>query len=246
VLSATLHSSILVQVVTGIVGVLVLLNTAFPAAPLNDVWKMLLVEMTVQAVEFGFYVTWIRRARATPHDMARVRYYDWFLTTPMMLFTLAAYMTYAADRHAADRHAVAGVSATNQTTLADGRGLTGFLKSEARYLACIAAANFGMLIVGFAAEGGHVSRPVAFVVGFLAMALSFGILWQRYARHSPDGRRLFSVVFVVWSLYGVAFMADPVTKNSVYNGLDVVSKNVFGLFLAYNLARAPKEQPSTW
>jgi hypothetical protein len=231
VLSATLHSSILVQVVTGIVGVLVLLNTAFPAAPLNDVWKMLLVEMTVQAVEFGFYVTWIRRARATPH---------------MMLFTLAAYMTYAADRHAADRHAVAGVSATNQTTLADGRGLTGFLKSEARYLACIAAANFGMLIVGFAAEGGHVSRPVAFVVGFLAMALSFGILWQRYARHSPDGRRLFSVVFVVWSLYGVAFMADPVTKNSVYNGLDVVSKNVFGLFLAYNLARAPKEQPSTW
>jgi bacteriorhodopsin len=239
ILSVTLHSSILVQIITGIIGIFVLINTAFPISPLDDVWQMLFIEMTVQVIEFGFYITWIRNAHTS--NMARVRYFDWFLTTPMMLFTLAAYMTYAADKY---RHSTIDAVDRTQTigpTLDESKGLLGFLKSESKYLISIAIANFCMLIIGFAADIGYVSNTIAFIFGFLSMGVSFGILWQRYARHSQEGKNLFLVVSVIWSIYGIAFMANHTTKNSIYNGLDVISKNMFGLFLAYKLITATKK-----
>jgi bacteriorhodopsin len=236
ILSVTLHSSIFVQIITGIIGIFVLINTAFPISPLDDVWQMLFVEMTVQAIEFCFYIIWIRNAHSS--DMARVRYFDWFLTTPMMLFTLAAYMTYAADKYRNSTIDTVDSSQTIRPTLDENKGLFGFLKSESKYLISIAVANFCMLIIGFAADVGYVSNIIAFIVGFLSMGVSFGILWQRYARHSQEGKILFLVVSIVWSIYGIAFMADPITKNSIYNGLDVISKNLFGLFLAYKLMSA--------
>jgi hypothetical protein len=37
--------------------------------------------------------------------------------------------------------------------------------------------------------------------------------------------------FVVWGLYGVAAALADVPKNVMYNAIDVVSKNGFGLFI---------------
>ena len=49
---------------------------------------------------------------------------------------------------------------------------------------------------------------------------------------------LFFTMYAIWSLYGVAAALDDVPKNVVYNGLDVVSKNFYGLFLyVYVVAR---------
>ena len=242
VLEASLHASVWAQVVTGAVVLIVLVGAAVPDPPLRAVWQILALEMTVQAIEFVFYVTWIRRAQT--HDMARVRYFDWFLTTPVMLFTIAAYTRYVAQMESAAASSCGSEQQQQQQqqqqqhSFVRGDGLLGFLRAESSYLSLIAAANLAMLLFGFAAELGHVSRLVAFVCGFAGMAAAFGILWQRYARHSEEGRRLFAVVSVVWSMYGLAFLAEAPTKNAIYSGLDVVAKNFFGIFLAYKLVEA--------
>jgi len=186
-----------------------------------------MAELAVQAIELAVYVAWVRRAPASA--MARVRYVDWFATTPLMLATNAAYMAYAADRACASP-----CPCPCGPTLAG--GLAGFVAVEAPYLAAMAAANLGMLLAGYAAELGRAPRGAACAAGFGAMGISFGVLWRRYARHSAEGRRLFAGVALVWSLYGAAFWAPPVAKNAAYNGLDVLAKNAFGLFLAAKVA----------
>jgi hypothetical protein len=44
-------------------------------------------------------------------------------------------------------------------------------------------------------------------------------------------------MFAVWNLYGVAFFFNPVWKNIIFNGLDVVAKNFFGVYLFYKISR---------
>jgi bacteriorhodopsin len=226
-LSATMSYSIWIQVVTGAIVAAVVVGTAPPSPRRDTLWKLLSLELTVQVIEFAFYVTWIRTARV--EGMSGVRYFDWFLTTPVMLFTISAYTAYTAYT-------------AHDPAESEGRAkpfaLSRFVRSEARYLAIIAAANWAMLLFGVAADTGVVSAPFAFVAGFLAMGVSFGAIWHRYARHSAEGRRIFAALSVVWSLYGVAFLADPTTKNSAYNALDVVAKNLFGLFLAYKVVKS--------
>jgi bacteriorhodopsin len=226
ILLTTLHSSIWLQIITGVVVITVLISTAVPAPPRDTLWQLLSLEAIVQVVEFSFYVTAIRTAPIK--DMARVRYYDWFVTTPIMLITLSAYAAYAA--------ATANANYTHLFHLDGRKGeLARFLKSEAKYIALITTANAAMLIAGLAADLGIISVPAAFFSGFAAMGLSFGIIWQRYSRHSIEGRRIFTLLSIVWSLYGVAFLANAPTRNASYNVLDVVAKNFFGLFLAYKV-----------
>jgi hypothetical protein len=35
----------------------------------------------------------------------------------------------------------------------------------------------------------------------------------------------------IWTGYGIAYLMDEETKNLAYNGLDVISKAVFGVVL---------------
>jgi hypothetical protein len=40
-------------------------------------------------------------------------------------------------------------------------------------------------------------------------------------------------MFVVWSLYGIAALLPTLQKNISYNGLDIIAKNFYGLFIFY-------------
>lgn len=183
-------------------------------APADRLWTLLFLEMVVQCVELAAYVFFIRGA-TTVDAVTRIRYYDWVITTPVMLFTLAAYMDYARG---------------GRESLAD------FARRDAKPLAAIALSNAAMVMAGCAAERGMISRPAGLGLGFAAYAVTFSVLWREYARHSPQGRRLFALVSATWALYGVAFALEPTTKNAAYNLLDVVAKNFFGVFLAWKVA----------
>jgi bacteriorhodopsin len=45
--------------------------------------------------------------------------------------------------------------------------------------------------------------------------------------------KIYTYFLVFWSLYGVVAVLPYTLKNTIYNVLDLFSKNFFGLFLSY-------------
>jgi bacteriorhodopsin len=218
----TTWTSIAVQLATGLV-IVYALATARVAAEHAVVRSVLLLEAAVQGVEFLFYLYVVRTlsTHSGMLTMAARRYADWFLTTPVMLFTLATFFTYEGAASAAARAAVS---------------LGAMWRDHAEALAGMLAGNLAMLAAGLAGELGALRMVPAALVGFAGFAAAFGILWAQFAsRSSRLGRAFFWVVAAVWAVYGVAFLFPPHLKNATYNGLDLVAKNFFGVYLSWKL-----------
>ena len=47
------------------------------------------------------------------------------------------------------------------------------------------------------------------------------------------GKKIFVLLFIIWGLYGIAFMLSDIAKNNLINFLDLFAKNFFGIFLFY-------------
>lgn len=169
---------------------------------LQDILK---IELTVTLIQFMFYIFLYHSFDLA--TMATTRYYDWFLTTPAMLFSMASYFLYASKKPNFNK--------------------ASFVK--------IFIANFFMLLFGYLAEIGFMDRNAAFVLGFVAFAVAFRILYKDFRSEESDG--IFKILTTVWGLYGVAFMLPNVEKNIMYNGLDIIAKNFFAIFLSYKLKR---------
>ena len=171
--------------------------TLVPQA-LKDV---LLLESVSQFIEFCWYATVLYKGWTIK---ASSRYYDWVISTPLMLVALALFFSYRRGGTVDDdRLALAGIVVFDELML-----LCGILM-EARKLQVFTAVVTGtvFLIAAFAALSAFVSPDDG-----LSQGLLIGTM-------------------LVWSLYGLAAILPPIPKNTAYNLLDVVSKNGFGIFV---------------
>ena len=109
----TARWSLAAQVVLGIVGI-----SAFAHAEVYDrsiLLGLLILDTTVQVVEFLFYVAFVRIG--VPD--VKYRYLDWFVTTPTMLVSAIVFFAYLRDgtltgffdRHAGDAILIVTVNA---------------------------------------------------------------------------------------------------------------------------------------
>jgi bacteriorhodopsin len=220
IVSLSNQISLLIQFITGIIGVY---GLTIPIAPKDSILREVLsLEMIVQAIEFIFYIGFLTVFRLT--SLTQARYYDWFLSTPIMLFTTSLYFYF---KNFIDNKEV--------TSSKDGKpyGLWEFAKQYRKELLGIIALNFLMLLFGFLAEIDILPRGLAFVLGTGALCGSFLILYENFARFSKQTNNIFFVMFTLWALYGVFFLLPPVVKNVGYTTLDIFAKNFFGLFLTY-------------
>jgi surface polysaccharide O-acyltransferase-like enzyme len=90
-----------------------------------------------------------------------------------------------------------------------------------------------MLLVGYLQEIGLVSLLFSTITGFGFLDYSFYQLYQYVG--DIESKQLFWFMFIIWSLYGFAAMTKNKFKNTMYNLLDVISKNFYGIFIAYKL-----------
>lgn len=93
--------------------------------------------------------------------------------------------------------------------------------------------NAIMLLFGYLGEVKQINNYLAVFLGFLPFFAMFYIIYENYAKFTPNGEILFWYFSVVWSLYGVAAIMPYLWKNISYNILDIFAKNFFGIFLAY-------------
>ena len=215
----TLYISIFIQLVGLIMGGL----AQFKPLPkdkqlLKDVMTM---ENIVQLIEFSFYISIsIFVANLVNTDIAKFRYYDWMLTTPIMLLTTLIFFVYN-DKSKTESREKKEIK------------LTDILKNEKESIIKIFLSNLGMLIVGYLQEIGKLDIAYSTTFGFGFLFYSFYKLYQ-YVGDS-ESRILFWIMLILWSKYGIAAMMKNKAKNTMYNILDIFSKNFYGIFLAYKI-----------
>tara|TARA_Y100000816_G_scaffold288229_1_gene272412 strand:+ start:1961 stop:2653 length:693 start_codon:yes stop_codon:yes gene_type:complete len=207
------YISILIQFITGIVT----FGGMFYKLPKQDnVLKDILgLETVVQLVEGIFYIYIISSLRYMGSNViTKRRYLDWLITTPMMLLSTILYMEYENNK------------TTNKIM-----NVKEFVSNNKENITNMFLFNTLMLVSGFLGEIGLMLKSITIPVGFVFLFLSFNIMYKNYVGKADINKRIFLLMTIVWSLYGVAAMFPTIIKNLSYNILDVISKNFYGLYL---------------
>jgi bacteriorhodopsin len=185
---------------------------------------ILQIETLVQFIELAFYIFLLRKLIGNYDTMATVRYFDWFISTPLMLFTIIVYFKYEETIE----------KQLSSFTLSE------FIKENKNNITKIVFFNFMMLLVGYLGETNVLPEMPSFFLGFLFFALSFNIIYTKYAISSQIGSKIFVFISVIWSLYGFSYTLNGQEKNIAYNILDILAKNFFGLYLYYKVTQKVK------
>jgi bacteriorhodopsin len=220
--------SINVQIITCIIGLRgIFLHLTDKHKILREV---LILEIVVQLVELMFYIYFLRHMAVTAlNDMAAIRYFDWVITTPIMLLTTIIFYKY-------EEHLEKGIDTRLE--------FWDFIKDNKDNIITIFVCNFLMLIFGYLGEIGTIDMVSSLSFGFLFFGLTFYTIYKNYAIHSKASLKLFYFVFVIWGMYGIAALMSSYTKNNMFNVLDIFAKNFFGLYLYYRIKNVSRENIS--
>lgn len=180
---------------------------------LTLVKQLLWIEYIVNLIEGSFYV-WMVFHFTKIKNITVARYYDWVITTPIMLFTYSMYVLHQKESFP-DLYAVVD----------ENKGVLG----------TIILLNWTMLLFGYLSEIGKMDARISTPLGFIPFTLMFYLIYDNFAKHTSIGIKTFYYMTFVWGLYGIAALLSYTTKNVMYNLLDLFSKNFFALFLAYLL-----------
>ena len=212
----TMFISFYTQVVTLLIGLTALL-VKLPNNMLI-LREVLILENLAQLIEGSFYMWFLffDKVNVDVVDITKFRYYDWFLSTPIMLISMIAYFQYNNTKN-------------NLINL----NLVNLIKSNYNNIAKILTYNFGMLLTGYLYEINLSNVFTTFIIGFIFFILLFLQLYISFAKKSKNNITIFFLMLITWSLYGFAILFNYKVKNALYNILDLFSKNFYGLFLSY-------------
>ncbi len=213
----TMYISIIVQIITSLVS---LHGLFVKLEPTDRILKDILgIETFVQFVETFTYI-WIIMSIRKIGNMTPRRYFDWMITTPIMLISTIIYMDYMYKRENEP-----------ETSLT----LIEFLRDNRTNIVLIFVLNALMLLFGYMGETGRIKKHIGIPLGFMAFFAVFYLIYHNYAVKTQSGKNLFYFVFGVWFLYGIAAMFPGIPKNISYNILDIIAKNFYGLFIYYKI-----------
>ena len=208
------YISLAVQLIIGLIGIHGIL------IPLNQkdgiLTNIMILETIVQFIELTFYIWLTMQLSKLTYDVTYTRYFDWFLSTPIMLLTTVFFMEYL------------NFQKTDKIIK-----IKNILKTDFYRIIKIIIANFFMLLGGFLGERKIISRINGFIFGTLAFLYSFYLIYERFVGNELINNILFFTMFIIWAVYGVAYLFPYITKNTMYNILDIFSKNFYGLFIYF-------------
>lgn len=213
--------SLVAQLVTGIINFAVL-RVDVPKEKI--VLKQLLsFELAIQVIE-GLFYTWLVKSFNNVDDVTKYRYYDWVLSTSLMLFTLIIYMEYIKD---------------------ETKTLSEIYNKNKGTINIVLILNFMTLTLGYLGEIKKIPTNTSASVGFIPFLLYYKIIYDNFVKDEKlqglkdetkkEIRILFWYFFTFWGCYGIAAYMPYKEKNISYNVLDFFSKNFFGLFLSYKV-----------
>lgn len=223
-LHSTVYISLLVQILTGILD-FIALQLKVPSS-IRILRQALILELVVQLIEGSFYVWLVYAIRNTSINVTPIRYYDWFFTTPTMLFTLMVYLDYL--RNDKDKSI----------------NIPQFIRRHKNTLFQVFILNSLMLLFGFLGEKHLMPTHLSVALGFIPFVMYYMIIYQEFVKNNnPKGQPIYWYFVVVWSFYGLSALLPYQFKNMFYNILDLFAKNFFGVYLSYLLFVNRETQP---
>ena len=207
--------SAILQFITIIIDTFILSINMHPS--LDNIKNLLWIEYIVNFIEGTFYI-WMLTNFSTNLNITISRYYDWVITTPIMLFTYTMYLVQTRNMEDKKNY-----------------NLSELINNEKYTLFIIILLNWSMLFFGYISELGIMNVKLSTFLGFIPFTTMFYIIYEKYSKHNQTSINTFYYIVFVWGLYGVAALMNYETKNIMYNLLDLFSKNFFALFLAYIL-----------
>jgi len=219
--SFSTNASVIIQILSGLIGISGIV-TNIPEKH-KILQSILSIEMIVQSIELIFYIFILKSmtGEGLP-KMAQTRYFDWFISTPLMLLSIIMFFKY--EEHL-------------EKNIEEKIDLWDFLKTNMDNIIIIFVCNFLMLLFGYLGEIGAIDMITSLTIGFLFFGMTFYYIYVNYAKKSKNATKLFYYIFFVWGLYGIAALSSSYElKNNAYNILDIFAKNFFGLYLYYRIS----------
>ena len=215
----TIIISLIVQIITGLIS----LRGFFLKIPENDriLKDILTLETIVQFIEMLFYI-WVASSVMSLSLITPRRYIDWIITTPTMLLSTIMFMRYQEQVELEKQDSEPIKTET-------------FINSNKNLILEMFLYNFLMLLFGYLGEVKILPKNISIFIGFIFFFKSFNLIYSNYAKKSVLGTKLFIFLLVVWGLYGIAAMFNNETKNTMYNILDIIAKNFYGLYIYYKI-----------
>lgn len=161
----------------------------------------------IAAFFYGKFIEMIKDGEIDYEKINLIRYADWFLSTPVMLLGLGLVLCYNLN-----------------------------IPFKFRNFLIILLLNFGMLLFGFLGEIKKIDKKYALIGGFILFAFLFYYIYSLYVKDRKImlNTVTFLVFIIIWSMYGIAYMANPKIKNITFNILDTLAKCIVGIgFWAY-------------
>jgi bacteriorhodopsin len=205
------YISLFIQFITGIIDIIGLYVKVPPNMFIfRDILK---IELVVQFIEFLFYI-WMVLNFYKIKNITPYRYLDWFITTPIMLISLIAYL-----------------GSKYHTNIID------FIKENYSFITEIILLNILMLVFGLLGELKYIHYDTAILLGFIPFVYYYKRIYDEKinSQSSKDKKYVFWFFAIIWTLYGVVALLPYKWKNISYNTLDLFAKNGFGIFLVYIL-----------
>ena len=189
-------------ITTGTITFIEALRTKIPS-----VRHILNLETCISIIAAFFYSQFVLMLDKPSIDyptVNKMRYTDWFITTPLMLLALCL-------------------------VLANNNGSNVRLP----IYAIVLLSNFAMLWIGYKGERGDLDKRTACILGFIPFVLMFGVIWYFFVRNTKSTFNvvIFALYLFIWSIYGFIYLANEETKNIVFNTLDAIAKCLIGLSL---------------
>lgn len=182
--------------------------------------ELLILETVVQIIELIFYVGLVYSFSKLKNDVSVLRYYDWFLTTPTMLFTIIAFMIYKNEQNKENEETEQQHSSVQQ--------IFNDYKDSIMKILLLNAATLSFGVLG---EKKKISRNSAFLSGSIAFIYSFYLIYKNFVNDLLLNKQVFWFNFILWAMYGIAYTFSYKNQNIAYNILDIFSKNLNGLLI---------------
>jgi len=226
-----LHASLKVSVVVQIISALIQFSSMFiSVSPAYMILKQLLVlENIVQVIQGSFYA-WLFFNIQNVTNITAKRYMDWVITTPIMLISLICYMIFL--RGNGENHV----------------DIFSILRGNYAIISTIVLLNAFMLLFGYLGEKNIIPLVWGVLIGFIPFSIYYYLIYNNFVKSNTNTEahtdaattninttilKLFLYFLFFWSLYGIVGILPYYIKNTIYNILDLFSKNFFGLLLSY-------------
>ena len=222
----TAYFSLILQLV---IGIICLYGITFKVSKKDLILnELLILETVVQFIELVFYILLIYYFSTIKINLSVTRYFDWFITTPIMLFTIIGFMIYKNQQHLLETESRLLISGNTQTK---NLTLKNILNDNFDVIFQILLLNALTLVFGLLGELKKMNRNVSFFIGSLLFSRSFYLIYENYVNDLPINKNVFWFNFVIWAIYGIAYLFSYTKQNIAYNILDLFSKNINGLLI---------------